>query len=107
MENKKQKYFLPYQIKWIEDRSPLRIIQKSRQAGITYADSFHSVELASRRGARHDVYISIGTSAMMGEPNWYLHSHVRWMFNAGGGHIAGGPHDGNVVLFQTRVGVDF
>ena len=36
-----------------------------------------------------------------------LHSHVRWMFNAGGGHIAGGPHDGNVVLFQTRVGVDF
>lgn len=43
---------------------------------------------------------------LMGEVNWYLHSHVRWMFNAGGGHIAGGPHDGNVFLFQTRIGVD-
>jgi len=29
------------------------------------------------------------------------------MFNAGGGHVAGGPHDGHLVLFQTRVGVDF
>jgi phosphate-selective porin OprO/OprP len=44
---------------------------------------------------------------MMGELNWYLHSHVRWMFNAGGGHVSGGVHDGNILLFQTRVGVDF
>jgi phosphate-selective porin OprO/OprP len=44
---------------------------------------------------------------LMGELNWYLHSHVRWMFNAGGGHVTGGPSDGNIVLFQTRVGVDF
>jgi len=44
---------------------------------------------------------------MMGELNWYLHSHVRWMFNAGGGHVSGGTHEGNIVLFQTRVGVDF
>lgn len=44
---------------------------------------------------------------LMGELNWYLHSHVRWMFNAGGGHVAGGPKDGNLVLFQTRIGVDF
>jgi len=34
-------------------------------------------------------------------------SHVRWMFNAGGGHVSGGVHDGNILLFQTRVGVDF
>jgi len=44
---------------------------------------------------------------MMGELNWYLHSHVRWMFNAGGGHIYGGVHDGNILIFQTRVGIDF
>ena len=44
---------------------------------------------------------------MMGELNWYLHSHVRWMFNAGGGHVSGGIHDGNLLIFQTRVGVDF
>jgi phosphate-selective porin OprO/OprP len=45
-------------------------------------------------------------SLLMGEVNWYLNSHVRWMFNAGGGHVSG-AHDGNIVLFQTRVGLDF
>jgi phosphate-selective porin OprO/OprP len=43
----------------------------------------------------------------MGELNWYLHSHVRWMFNAGGGRVSGGIHDGDLVLFQTRIGIDF
>jgi hypothetical protein len=31
---------------------------------------------------------------------------VRWMFNAGGGHVSG-KHDGDLVIFQTRIGVDF
>lgn len=43
---------------------------------------------------------------LMGEVNWYLHSHVRWMFNAGGGQVSGGPFDGRLLLFQTRIGVD-
>jgi phosphate-selective porin OprO/OprP len=43
----------------------------------------------------------------MGELNWYLNSHVRWMFNAGAGRVTGGAHIGDVVLFQTRVGLDF
>jgi phosphate-selective porin OprO/OprP len=43
----------------------------------------------------------------MGELNWYLHSHLRWMFNAGYGHISGGRHHGDLVLFQSRIGVDF
>jgi phosphate-selective porin OprO/OprP len=46
-------------------------------------------------------------SLLMGELNWYLHSHLRWMFNAGGGHVSGGAHAGDIVLFQTRIGVDF
>jgi phage FluMu gp28-like protein len=58
MDQNDQKYFLPYQIRWIEDTSPLRIIEKSRQIGITYADAYHSVRVASRAGARYDVYIS-------------------------------------------------
>jgi len=58
MDQQDQKYFLPYQIRWIQDPSPLRIIEKSRQVGITYADAYHSVRVASREGARYDVYIS-------------------------------------------------
>jgi phage FluMu gp28-like protein len=36
-------YFLPYQQRWIDDPSPLKIIEKSRQIGITYADAYDSV----------------------------------------------------------------
>jgi phosphate-selective porin OprO/OprP len=43
---------------------------------------------------------------LIGELDWYLNSHVRWMFNAGGGHVWG-AQDGNLALFQTRVGIDF
>ena len=44
---------------------------------------------------------------LMGEVNWYLQPHVRWMFGAGYGHITGSPSNGDVFLVQTRVGVDF
>ena len=44
---------------------------------------------------------------VMGELNWYLHSHVRWMLNAGAGHVTGGKSDGDMYIFQTRIGVDF
>src|SRR5882724_518173 len=52
------KYFLPYQREWIKDISPLKIMQKSRQIGISYADAYHSVRIASRKTSRLDVYIS-------------------------------------------------
>src|SRR5437870_4802166 len=51
-------YFLPYQWDWIADQSSLKIIQKCRQAGITYADSYDSVLKASPKGARWDVWVS-------------------------------------------------
>jgi phage FluMu gp28-like protein len=56
--NDQLSYFLPYQRRWILDTSPLRLMQKSRQIGISYADAYHSVRIASVKGARFDVYIS-------------------------------------------------
>ena len=52
------KYFLPYQRKWILDLSPLKIMEKSRQIGISYADAYHSVRIVSNKSSRLDVYIS-------------------------------------------------
>src|SRR5882757_748128 len=51
-------FFLPYQIAWIRDDARLKIIEKSRQIGITLADAYDSVRKVCVRGARHDVWVS-------------------------------------------------
>ena len=51
-------YFLPYQRRWILDPSPLKLMQKSRQIGISYADAYHSVRIVSTKTSRLDVFIS-------------------------------------------------
>jgi phosphate-selective porin OprO/OprP len=49
-----------------------------------------------------------GRMAMfMGGVNWYLHSHVKWRFDYGFGHVAGRQPEGNLNLFQTRMEIDF
>jgi phage FluMu gp28-like protein len=51
-------HFLPYQLAWINDASPLKIIEKSRQIGLTYADAYDSVRKACGFGGFLDVWIS-------------------------------------------------
>ncbi len=52
------KYFLAYQIAWILDSSPLKIIEKSRQIGMSYATAYSAVRRAAAADARHDVWVS-------------------------------------------------
>lgn len=40
---KESAYFLPYQISWLHDRSPIKIWEKSRRIGATYVQSFEDV----------------------------------------------------------------
>jgi phage FluMu gp28-like protein len=49
--------FLPYQQRWLDDDSRLKIIEKSRQIGMTYTDACDSVFKASH-AAGHDVWVS-------------------------------------------------
>ena len=49
-------YFLPFQRAWIRDRSSLRICEKGRQIGMSYADSFDSVKKAGLAGGL-DVWV--------------------------------------------------
>jgi phage FluMu gp28-like protein len=52
-----QPFFLPYQREWLLDRSRLRICQKSRQIGLSYADSYDSVRKAAVRPGGRDVWV--------------------------------------------------
>jgi phage FluMu gp28-like protein len=58
MENSIPSFFLPYQRAWIDDHSPLKIIEKSRQIGLTYADACDSVRKAAHRTRANDVWVS-------------------------------------------------
>src|SRR5688500_11237447 len=50
--------FLPYQSAWINDRSRLKIIEKSRQIGISYVDAFDSVKKAAPVDGGNHVWVS-------------------------------------------------
>ena len=51
-----EKYFLPYQVEWIRDPAGLRIVEKGRQIGLSYADSYDSVAKCVVKGAK-DVWV--------------------------------------------------
>ncbi len=44
MQNILKKYFLPYQLKWLNDESAIKIWQKSRRIGATYIQSYEDVK---------------------------------------------------------------
>ncbi|MDR0418067.1 MAG: terminase family protein [Puniceicoccales bacterium] len=53
-----KKFFLPYQRRWISDTSRLKIIEKSRQIGISLASAYRLVREHSYEGCRYDAWIS-------------------------------------------------
>jgi phage FluMu gp28-like protein len=57
MPRQAQPFFLPYQREWLLDRSRLRLCQKSRQIGLSYADSYDSVRKAAVRPGGRDVWV--------------------------------------------------
>ncbi len=51
-------FFLPYQAAWIKDNSRLKLIEKSRQIGMSWATAYALVRRKSRMGERGDAWIS-------------------------------------------------
>ncbi|RJP20729.1 MAG: hypothetical protein C4529_08940 [Deltaproteobacteria bacterium] len=43
------KYFLPYQVRWLQDDSPVKIWEKSRRIGATYVQSYEDVRDCVRK----------------------------------------------------------
>ncbi|POS08059.1 hypothetical protein C3Y08_11230 [Burkholderia gladioli] len=50
--------FLPFQSKWIKDDSRLKLMEKSRQIGISWSTAFKADERTAAAGARHDQWVS-------------------------------------------------
>lgn len=50
--------FLPYQQRWIDDHSRLKLMEKSRQIGISWSTADATVERTAAREARHDQWVS-------------------------------------------------
>jgi phage FluMu gp28-like protein len=67
-------YFLPYQQAWIRDGARLRICQKGRQIGMSYADSYDSVRKAAVAPAR-DVWVMSRDEA---QAKQYIRYCKRW-----------------------------
>ena len=50
--------FLPYQEKWILDRSRLKLMEKARQIGLSWSTAYAADERTAEAGARWDQWIS-------------------------------------------------
>lgn len=50
--------FLPYQTRWKNDNSRLKIMEKSRQIGMTWGTAYRQVRQTSLEGTRYDCWVS-------------------------------------------------
>lgn len=50
--------FLPYQERWIKDKSRLKLMEKSRQVGLSWSTAYPCVERCATQGARYDQWVS-------------------------------------------------
>ena len=65
---------LPYQQRWIEDDAQLKVIEKSRRTGLTWAEAADDVLIASSHGGSNVFYIS-ATQDMARE---YIEAVAMW-----------------------------
>lgn len=54
----KEKLFLPYQERWLRDRSRFKIVEKSRRVGFTYVQAYEDVTDAAPNTGAVDVWFS-------------------------------------------------
>ncbi len=50
--------FLPFQGAWIKDGSRLKLMEKSRQIGLSWSGAYACVERTASKGAQHDQWVS-------------------------------------------------
>jgi phage FluMu gp28-like protein len=53
-----ERIFLPFQTAWIDDKSRLKLMEKSRQIGISWGTAYGCVERTAPAGCKHDQWVS-------------------------------------------------
>jgi len=89
------KYFLPYQREWLADASRLKLCQKSRQIGLSYADSYDSVRKAAVRPGGRDVWVMSRDEV---QARQYIRYCRRW---ANVLHLAAADHGEQVLVLRN------
>lgn len=81
----KKAFFLPYQVRWLEDNSRIKIWEKSRRIGATYVQSYEDVYDALNLKIRNKPIDVWFTSADISAAKEYINYCQYWakMFNAG------------------------
>lgn len=50
--------FLPFQAAWVKDQSRLKLMEKSRQIGLSWSTAYACTERTAAQGAKHDQWVS-------------------------------------------------
>jgi phage FluMu gp28-like protein len=87
-------YFLPYQVKWINDNSRFKIVEKSRRVGMTYAQSYEDVRDAARQDGM-DVWFSSADESAAAEYILYCQQWAK-LFDAAAEYL------GEVVIDSEK-----
>ena len=76
---------LPYQQRWVKDHAPVKIIEKSRRIGLSYAEAADAVLHASAEAGANVYYISYDKEMTAG----FINDCATWAraFDAGAGEI--------------------
>lgn len=80
-----QAIFMAYQVKWVEDQSPVKIMEKSRRIGLSYSEAADDVLYAASAEGANVYYISYNKEMTQG----FIQDCASWAkaFNAAAGQI--------------------
>lgn len=98
---------LPYQRAWIDDPSPLKVCEKSRRTGLTWAEASDDVLIAASEGGQNVYYIGYNQDMAIE----YIEACAQWakVFNCAAGAIDEGiwgedDPDRHIKTYTIRFG---
>lgn len=96
-------YFLPYQQRWINDDSPLKLYEKSRRVGITYATSYRAVRKCLREQPGSTFVQWVSSRDELTAKEFVTDYVAMWAREANA--VARGLDGGNVEVVDEKNGI--